>query len=100
MMEQAKIFISFKTLRQHLGPILYVVYLDRMLGGYCKKDNSIFLNLPALFEYAEAKKRDPLKMLCYVLTHEEVHHWIEAEEDHLTSIKFDNIARKMMREQI
>jgi hypothetical protein len=43
---------------------------------------------------------DMAKRVCYCLTHEEIHHWLDENEDAIACWKFDNIAKKFMEGMI
>jgi hypothetical protein len=77
---------------------------SRTLGFYALVTKEICLYLDKiadasiLFDGVAAKEKTLEERVCYVITHEEIHHWLSKNEGEQTSRSFDRIAFKFMEE--
>jgi len=97
--------LSFLPFAKIMGTMNAYMFMENALGGYCRHENLIVINLPLIatevFSYQGRGKmfsdnKTFEQAVCYVLTHEEIHAWLTNNEDHNTSVKFDIIAQKFM----
>lgn len=78
--------------------------MEHALAFYAMRTRSICLYLQKtfmadkLFDGVNAQKKNFEERLCYILTHEEIHHWLCNNVGMMASTKFDNIAFKFMKE--
>jgi hypothetical protein len=71
-----------------------------MLGFYNLNSTHICLMLDRINNTFSSifKNKTMEEKVCYCLTHEEIHHWLNENIDSLTCWKFDNIAYKFMED--
>jgi len=76
----------------------------KTLGFYALTTKEICLYLDKiasdiiLFDGVAAREKTLEERVCYVLTHEEIHHWLNKYEGENASRLFDNIAFRYMKE--
>lgn len=78
----------------------YVHEKIAMLGFYNLNSTHICLMLDRINNTCGNifKNKTMEEKVCYCLTHEEIHHWLNENIDSLTCWKFDNIAYKFMED--
>lgn len=96
--------LSFLKLAEQIGVITAIRFNNNAFGGYNLIDNYIVLNLPLIKQAIINKDKCPFflanktieQAVCYILTHEEIHAWLNENIGPFVSTKFDNIAEKFM----
>lgn len=73
-------------------------YQETVLGFYSTKTHEICVYLDRIIDTCLKREKSFEERLCYILTHEEIHHWLTGNEDQIITTQFDNIASEFMKD--